>query len=68
MPKPRKAWIFSPEMKLKSSLPGTVKDEVDTKAKALIETVLKPKHVQPPPEGSESNYITDITLVSERPN
>jgi hypothetical protein len=42
-------------------LPGTLKDEVDTKARELIETVLKPKHVQPPPTGHELNYITDIT-------
>jgi hypothetical protein len=47
--------------KPKSSLSGTVKDEVDTKATALIETVLKPRHVNPPPEGSQFNYIADIT-------
>ena len=61
MAKQRKAWVFSPEKQSKSSLPGTVKDEADTKAKELIEKVLKPKHIQPPPEGSQSNYITDIT-------
>lgn len=61
MAKPRKAWMLSPAKKLKSSLPGTVKDEADTKARELIETVLKPKHVQPPPEGSQLNYIVDIT-------
>jgi hypothetical protein len=42
-----------PAGKPKSSLPGTVKDEVETKARELIETVLKPKHIQPPPEGSQ---------------
>jgi hypothetical protein len=31
MAKQRKAWVFSPEKKSKSSLSGTVKDEVDTK-------------------------------------
>jgi len=60
MPK-RKAWTFTPEKKPKSSLPGTVKDEVDTKAQELIDKVLKPKHILPPSEGSGSNYITDIT-------
>ena len=57
----RKAWTFSPGKKPKTSLPGTLKDEVDTKARELIETVLKPKHVQPPPTGHQLNYITDIT-------
>ena len=53
MPKPRKAWTFSPGKKPKSALPGTLKDEVDTKARELIETVLKPKHVQPPPKDEQ---------------
>ena len=61
MPKPRKAWTFSPGKRPKASLPGTLKDEVDTKARELIETVLKPKHIEPPPTGHQLNYITDIT-------
>jgi hypothetical protein len=61
MPKPRKAWPFGAEKKPKVSLPGPLKNEVDTKARKLIENVLKPKHVQPPPKEAEFNYITDIT-------
>ncbi len=58
----RKAWMFSPAgKKPKASLPGTVKDEVDTKAKELIETVLKPKHIEPPPKEADFNYLIDIT-------
>ena len=45
MAKQRKAWMSGPVTKPKSSLPGTVKDEVDTKATDLIEKVLKPRHV-----------------------
>jgi hypothetical protein len=30
-------------------------------ARTLIESVLKPKHLQPPPKGSQLNYIEDIT-------
>ncbi len=61
MAKQRKAWMFSPGKKPKAALPGTLKDEVDTKAKELIATVLKPKHVQPPPKDASFNYIVDIT-------
>jgi hypothetical protein len=61
MPKPRKPWTFGAGKKPKTSLPGTLKDEVDTKAKALIETVFKPKHIEPPPTGHQLNYLTDIT-------
>ena len=59
MAKSRKAWVLSPG---KNPLPGTLKDEVDTKARELIETVLKPDHVQPPPTDHQANYITDITF------
>jgi hypothetical protein len=62
MAKQRKAWMPGPATKPNASLPGTVKDEVDTKARELIETVLKPKHMQPPPEGSQLNCIVDITI------
>lgn len=61
MVKPRKAWVFSLEKKPKSSLAGTVKDELDTKTGELIEGILKPRHVKPPPEGSQFNYVTGIT-------
>ena len=62
MAKPRKASPFSPGQKPRAPLPGTLKVEVDTKARELIETVLKPQHVQPPPTGHQLNYITDITI------
>ena len=45
----------------KGALPGPLKAEADTKARDLIETVLKPMHVQPPPKGHLLNYVTDIT-------
>ena len=62
MAKQRKAWMLSPGKKPTASLSGTVKDEVDTKARELIETVLMPKYIEPPPTGHELNYITDITI------
>ena len=61
MAKQRKAWMFSAEKKPKSELPGTLKDEVDTKARELIENVLKPTHIKPPSPDQQFNYITDIT-------
>jgi hypothetical protein len=51
-----------PATKLKLTLPGTVEDEVATKARELIETVLKPKHVKSPAQVEKFNYITDITV------
>ncbi len=34
---------------------------MNQKAGDLIENVLKPMHVQPPPEDGRFNYVTDIT-------
>ena len=62
MAKQRKAWIVGPAKRRTTSLPGTAKDEVETKGKEMIEHVLKPKHVLPTPEGSRFNSIVDITI------
>jgi hypothetical protein len=43
-----------------SRVPETVKAEVTTQANKLIETVLKPQHIQPPPDHPQLNYIVDI--------
>jgi hypothetical protein len=44
----------------RAEVPETVKAEVITKTNELIETVLKPQHIQPPPENPPFNYIVDI--------
>ena len=61
MAKQRKAWMLDTAKPAKSELPGTLKDEVDTKAGEMIEKTLKPRHIKPPPGGSHFNYVTDIT-------
>jgi hypothetical protein len=38
-----------------------IKQDVNRKAHDLIENVLKPKHIQPPPKGHQLNYLVDIT-------
>jgi hypothetical protein len=39
---------------------ASIKAEVETKAKDLIDNVLKPKYVLPQPVDAQFNYITDI--------
>ena len=56
----RKAWMIRPTKKPTSSLPDTLKAELEAKASDLIANVLKPKHVRPPQEDERFNYITDI--------
>ena len=59
MAKPREPWNIRPAKK-GSSVPASLKSEVEAKAKDLIDNVLKPKHVLPPPVEAQFNYITDI--------
>ena len=59
MATPREPWDIRPAKK-RAAVPTSLKAKVETKAKELIENVLKPKHVLPPPTEMEGNYIIDI--------
>jgi hypothetical protein len=60
MAKPRKPRRISPLKKPRIQLPDSLKTEVEARATALIENVLKPRHVLPPPKDAHFNYIIDI--------
>ena len=50
-------------MSQKSHLPKVsdiTKAQITSTADRLIETVLKPKYIQPPPEDTDFNYLVDI--------
>jgi hypothetical protein len=55
--KRQKVWVYSPP---KPKVPETIKIEVETKARELVDTVLKPAHVKPPPKKGQWNYIIDL--------
>ncbi len=59
MAKPREPWNIRPARKT-ASVTASVKTEVETKARDLIENVLKPKYVKSPKKGEQFNYVTDI--------
>src|SRR5438046_8885752 len=60
MPKEINPWAMYPRKTSTSTLPESLKMEVTTKANELIETELKPKNIQPPPENPQFNYIVNI--------
>lgn len=60
MAKKQKVWMYSPPKQPKPKIPDTLKAEVTTRATELIDTVLKPNNIQPPPENPRFNYIVDI--------
>lgn len=57
----RKMWVYAPSKLPKAAVPASVKMAMESKAKELIETILKPRHVKPPPKKPKFNYITDIS-------
>jgi hypothetical protein len=57
MAKKQKRWIYSPP---KPKPPEGIKTTVKAKADDLVETVLKPQHIKPPPEDMRWNYVVDI--------
>jgi hypothetical protein len=60
MAKTPKMWIYRPPKPAAPKVPDRVKLEVQERADRLIETILKPQHVQPPPKGYDFNYIVDL--------
>ncbi len=61
MPKPKKTWVYSPARDPKAAASDATKAEVERKASGLIEAVLKPKHVLPPPVDAKFNYVAGLT-------
>ena len=56
----QKRWVYSPPRPPKPRVPDAVKADMEAQARELIETVLKPAHVKPPPEDPRFNYLVDI--------
>jgi hypothetical protein len=56
----KKVWMYCPPRKLKHKVPERIKDHVQEKADQLIQFVLKPSHIKPPPNDTRFNYIVDI--------
>ena len=60
MTKKQRGWFRSSKRTSKPKVPASTKEMVKTRADELIETVLKPKYVTPPPEGMIYNYVVDV--------
>jgi hypothetical protein len=58
--KQRRTWVYSPRKQPGPKVPDNVKLEVEQDASELIEKVLKPAHIKPPPKDMQFNYLVDI--------
>ena len=43
-------------------IPDSIKSEIKRNADELIDRVLKPKYILPPPENNDFNYLVDFSV------
>ena len=56
----KKRWVYSPRKQSASKVPDRLKQTVKDKADELVNTVLIPQYVKPPPENYQFNYLVNI--------
>jgi hypothetical protein len=56
----QKTWRPVSPKRSKPQVPDSVKRALQEKADELIENVLKPEHIKPPPADGNFNYLVDI--------
>ena len=61
MTKRQMAWVFSLSKPAKPKISADVKTAIAQQAQTLIDTVLKPKYIQPAPPDAQFNYIVDMS-------
>lgn len=60
MPNPKGQWVYDPNKTVSPKASDALKRKVETEANALIDTVLKPQYIQPPPEDPQFNYLVNL--------
>jgi hypothetical protein len=58
--KSRRVWQLVPSKPPKPDVPESTKIFLSREANKVIETVIKPKYLEPPPTDNDFNYIADI--------
>lgn len=53
-------WMHVPAKSPKPKVPDSLKAAVTSQVQAFIDSVLKPRHVEPPPANPVFNYLADI--------
>jgi hypothetical protein len=60
---PGRTWVYDPAgafRRSKAHVPLNLKQEVERRTQELIDSTLKPRHLQPPPKKAEFNYLVDL--------
>ena len=53
-------WRASTPKRAKPKVPPAIKAEVERRGNERVEAVIKPKHIKPPPDDTDFNYLVDI--------
>lgn len=53
-------WMHCPKKQVNVKITEALKHKVQTEADRLVESALKPAHIQPSPDNARFNYIVDI--------
>jgi len=56
----KKVWLYKPPREPKPAVSGSTGVDVERICNELVETVLKPGHIKPPPKDKKFNYLVDI--------
>jgi hypothetical protein len=67
---PGRGWVYDPARAFRQSkapVPTDIQREVQHRVQELIDSALKPRHIQPPPKKAEFNYLVDTTPNGEVP-
>jgi len=56
-----KTWVYSARKPAPPQVPENIEAEVETEAKKLVESYLKPTFIEAPPEEARWNYVIDIS-------
>ena len=60
---PGRTWVYDPARAFRQSqkpVPADIQHEVQRRAQELIDSTLKPRYIQPPPQKPRFNYLVDI--------
>ena len=56
----KKTWMPASPRRTRPQVPDSIKRILKEKADGIIENVLKPDHIKPPPTDNDFNYLIDI--------
>ncbi len=56
----KKGWYRASPKKALTGVPAHIKSTIQQRADELVEAVIKPAHLKPPPTDNDFNYLADI--------